>query len=252
MQLQALRLPASLAADDSLPALIAAAAREQAEGLRAGDMLVVAQKVVSKTENCFVNVEQVVPGAKALELAATLQRDPRLIEVVLSESTEVLRCTPHVIITRHRSGIVLANAGVDRSNVPQLGPGEWLVTWPRDPNASARRISNALRAECGCELPVIINDSLGRAWRRGTVGQAIGAAGLVCLDDLRGKRDLYGYTLVSSEVGIADGLAAAASAVMGQADEGTPVVLIRGFAWKADAEAHAGDLIRPQREDLFR
>ena len=252
MQLQALRLPASLAADDSLPALIAAAAREQAEGLRAGDMLVVAQKVVSKTENCFVNVEQVVPGAKALELAATLQRDPRLIEVVLSESTEVLRCTPHVIITRHRSGIVLANAGVDRSNVPQLGPGEWLVTWPRDPNASARRISNALRAACGCELPVIINDSLGRAWRRGTVGQAIGAAGLVCLDDLRGKRDLYGYTLVSSEVGIADELAAAASAVMGQADEGTPVVLIRGFAWKADAEAHAGDLIRPQREDLFR
>ena len=104
MQLQALQLPASLAADDSLPALIAAAAREQAEGLRAGDMLVVAQKVVSKTENCFVNVEQVVPGAKALELAATLQRDPRLIEVVLSESTEVLRCTPHVIITRHRSG----------------------------------------------------------------------------------------------------------------------------------------------------
>ena len=99
---------------------------------------------------------------------------------------------------------------------------------------------------------MIINRSLGRAWRRGTVGQAIGAAGLVCLDDLRGKRDLYGYTLVSSEVGIADELAAAASAVMGQADEGTPVVLIRGFAWKADAEAHAGDLIRPQREDLFR
>lgn len=252
MLLQALALPPSLGPGDDLPRLIASAALAQADGLQAGDVVVVAQKVVSKTENCFVNVECIQPGAKARELAAILKRDPRLIEVVLSESIEVVRCNPHVIITRHRSGIVLANAGVDRSNVPQLGPGEWVVTWPRDPDASALRLSRALTDASGFDVPVIINDSLGRAWRRGTLGTAIGAAGLVCLDDLRGQDDLYGYKLVSSEVGTADELAAAASAMMGQASEGTPVVVIRGFAWRARARAAARDLMRPIQEDLFR
>lgn len=252
MQLHALRLADSLGPGDDLPGLVATAAAAQAGSVQPGDVLVVAQKIVSKTENCFVDVDRVVPGPKALELAAVLQRDPRLVEVVLSESIEVLRCTPHVIITRHRTGVVLANAGVDRSNVPQLGPGEWVVTWPRDPDASALRISQALAQSCGFDVPVIIADSLGRAWRRGTIGQAIGAAGLVCLQDLRGREDLYGYRLASSEVGIADELAAAASALMGQSSEGTPAVLIRGFAWQARAEARAADLQRPLHEDLFR
>jgi len=252
VQLQALSLPRSLGPQDELAALIMHAARQQAGGLRAGDLVVVAQKAVSKTENCFVHVDSVEPGAEALRLGALLQRDPRLVEIVLRESSEVVRCTPHVIITRHRSGVVLANAGVDRSNVPQLGPGEWVVTWPRDPDASARRLMQELSLSSGFDVPVIINDSLGRAWRRGTVGQAIGAAGLKCLADLRGRSDLYGYQLVSSEVGAADELAAAASALMGQAGEGTPVVLIRGFAWQGDAQASARDLVRPLPEDLFR
>ncbi|MBN9411221.1 MAG: coenzyme F420-0:L-glutamate ligase [Burkholderiales bacterium] len=252
MQLIALRLPPRLGPGDDLCQLAFEAAATQAGGLAAGDLLVFAQKVVSKTENCFVNVEAVEPSDRARELGALMKRDPRLVQVVLSESDEVVRCTPHVIITRHRSGVVLANAGVDRSNVPQLGPGEWVVTWPRDPDASAARLSAALAARCGFDVPVIINDSLGRAWRRGTVGQAIGASGLVCLNDLRGDTDLYGYRLVSSEVGTADELAAAASAVMGQGSEGTPAVVIRGFAWQANAGASARDLQRPLKEDLFR
>lgn len=252
MQLQALRLPQRIDPGDDLVALVLDAARQEMGGLLAGDVLVIAQKVVSKVENCFVNVGAVVPGERAIAIGAQMNRDARLVEVVLSEATEVVRCTPHVIITRHRTGVVLANSGVDRSNVPQPGAGERVLTWPRDPDASARRISQSVGAVVGFTVPVIINDSLGRAWRRGTVGTAIGASGLVCLKDLRGRPDLYGYRLVSSELGTADELAAAASALMGQAAEGTPVVVIRGFEWQADDAASAHDLQRPEREDLFR
>jgi coenzyme F420-0:L-glutamate ligase/coenzyme F420-1:gamma-L-glutamate ligase len=252
MHLQALRLPLQIGAGADLAALILEAAHEQLAGLLAGDVVVIAQKIVSKSENCFVNIDTVVPSARASEIGDQMKRDARLVEVVLSEASEVVRCTPHVIITRHRTGVVLANSGVDRSNVPQLGPGEWVLTWPRDPDASARRISQSLALALSFELPVIINDSLGRAWRRGTVGTAIGASGLVCLKDLRGQPDLHGYRLVSSELAVADELAAAASALMGQAGEGTPVVVVRGFDWQAAASASAQDLQRPLEEDLFR
>lgn len=257
MQLIGLALPPSLKEGDALSRLVFEAAQAQAGGIRHGDLVVVAQKAVSKTEGSLVGIESVEAGPKARELAMAMGRDPRLIEVILSESTEVLRCTAHVIITRHKTGVVLANAGVDRSNVPQPGTGEWVVTWPRDPDASARRLCEEISRAVGAHVPVIVNDSLGRAWRRGTIGQAIGAYGLVCLDDLRGEEDLYGYRLVSSEVAVADELAAAASAVMGQGAEGTPAVLVRGFRWKPSGTApleggSAADLIRPLQEDLFR
>lgn len=254
MQLIALRLPPSLEPGDPLPELILEATATQAGGLAQGDLLVIAQKAVSKVEGCFVRLDDIVASDRARELAATLHRDPRLVELILRESSEVLRCTPHVIIVRHHCGVVLANAGVDRSNVRQTGSGETVLTWPRDPDASARRIHEALAAQTGFPAPVIINDSLGRAWRRGTVGQAIGAAGLTCLGDLRGQDDLYGYQLVSSEVAVADELAAAASALMGQAAEGTPVVVVRGFPWHAPGalDGRAATLVRPLHEDLFR
>lgn len=252
MQLQALRLPLHVEPGDELALLITEAARAQMNGLRAGDVVVIAQKIVSKSEDCFVSLESVTPSAQAIEIGARMKRDPRLIQVVLSEASEVVRCTAHVIITRHRTGVVLANSGVDRSNVPQRGPGEWVLTWPRDPDGSARGVAAGIGRHCGFEVPVIINDSLGRAWRRGTVGTAIGASGLTCLQDLRGEPDLHGYRLVSSELAVADELAAAASALMGQAAQGTPVVVIRGFDWQPAANACSRDLQRPLIEDLFR
>jgi coenzyme F420-0:L-glutamate ligase/coenzyme F420-1:gamma-L-glutamate ligase len=219
--------------------------------LRPGDILVLAQKIVSKSQNRRVVLDEVQPSRQALEMAETSRRDARICELMLRESLNVVRCTPHVIIMRHKSGVVLANAGIDRSNVEQIGEGETVLLWPDNPDASARRLHETASRRLGFSLPVIINDSLGRAWRRGTVGTAIGAAGLECLRDLRGKPDRHGFRLQTSELGAADEVAAAASLLMGQADESVPVVIVRGAPVPAASSAAAADLIRPLKEDLF-
>jgi len=234
---------------DDLTALIGDALAEYAP--RDGDVVVVAQKIVSKAEGRTVEIASVTPSERARVLAAEIGKDPRLVEIVLSESARVVRSRPNLLIVEHRLGFVMANAGVDQSNVaPQDGVARALLL-PLDPDASAEALRAGLSARFGVKLAVIINDSFGRAWRRGTAGVAIGAAGLPSLIDLRGSPDLFGRALEVSIMGFADEIAAAASLLMGQADEARPVVLARGLTWAAP-DAPAAALVRPQAEDLFR
>jgi coenzyme F420-0:L-glutamate ligase/coenzyme F420-1:gamma-L-glutamate ligase len=212
------------------------------------DVLVVAQKVVSKAEGAVVHLPEIDPGPRAQALAVEAQKDPRLCQVILDESRAVLRVRPGLIIAEHRLGFICANAGVDFSNVG-LGE-EWVATLPRDPQASAERFRASIRDAFGASVAVIINDTHGRPWREGAVGVAIGVAGLEPLFSYIGREDLYGYVLHSSIEGIADELAAAASLLQGQAAEGTPAVLIRGARF--DPEAGRTKLLRKPDKDLFR
>ncbi len=207
-----------------------------------------AQKIVSKAEAREVALASIVPSAAAEELAALTLKDPRLVELVLRESTEVVRAVPNILIVRHRLGFVMAQAGIDASNVDG---NETVLLLPADPDASAARLRQALKERTGADVGVVINDSWGRAWRVGTVGTAIGVAGLPALLDMRGKPDLNGRILRVTEVGHADEIAAAASLLMGQADEGRPVVILRGLG-RAAPEGTARDLLRPLKQDLFR
>ena len=214
----------------------------------AGDVLVLAQKIVSKAEGRIVDIGGVVPSARAVALGAEVGKDPRIVEVILGESVRVVRSRPNLLIVEHKRGWVMANAGVDQSNVGGTG---LLLLLPEDPDASAERLRAALSARFGVALAVVINDSFGRAWRRGTAGIAIGAAGLPSLVDLRGSPDLFGRILEVSIIGYADEIAAAASLLMGQAAEGQPAVLVGGLDWSAPASP-ASALVRPAAEDLFR
>lgn len=221
--------------------------------LAGGDVLVLAQKIVSKAEGRQIALADVTPGPRALELAAETGKDARLVELILSEAHEVLRTRPNLIIVRHRLGLVLANAGIDQSNV---GAGEGYcggaqaLLLPLDPDASAAQLRAALLSATGKHIAVLVIDSLGRAWRMGTAGTAIGVAGMPALLDLRGRPDLNGRLLESSELGVADEVAAAASLAMGQAGEGRPLVLVRGLP-AMGAPGTATDLIRPLQMDLF-
>ena len=217
----------------------------------AGDVLVVAQKVVSKAEGRFVDLASVLPSDRAMVVAAQTGKDPRLVEVILSESRRIVRQARNVLVTEHRLGYVMANAGVDQSNVgPSEGTGRVLLL-PLDPDGSAESLRRRLSDHFACDVAVIINDSFGRPWRRGTTGVALGAAGFPAIVDLRGRADLFGRRLMASQVALADEVAAAASLVMGQAAEGMPVILVRGVAWTTSPIA-ACSLIRPTEEDLFR
>jgi coenzyme F420-0:L-glutamate ligase / coenzyme F420-1:gamma-L-glutamate ligase len=240
-----------IGAGDDLAERIASALARNDVGLRASDVLVVAQKIVSKAEGRMVDLATVAPSAKALQLAAEVDKDPRLVELILSESVRVVRARRGVLIVEHRLGFIMANAGVDQSNVAPAGGPSRALLLPKDPDASAGALRRGLKARTGIDIAVVINDSFGRPWRQGTAGVAIGAAGLPALMDLRGRPDLFGRKLEASVVGFADEIAAAASLVMGQADEATPVVLIRGLSWSAP-ESTAASLIRPSNEDLFR
>jgi coenzyme F420-0:L-glutamate ligase / coenzyme F420-1:gamma-L-glutamate ligase len=234
---------------DDLAALIIASLGQH--GLHAGDVVVVAQKIVSKAEGRTVDIATVTPSAEATRLGAEVGKDPRLVEVILGESTRVVRSRPNLIIVQHRLGFVMANAGVDQSNVAPADGVHRVLLLPRDPDASASALRAKLQQHYGVSLGVIISDSFGRAWRRGTCGIAIGAAGLPSLIDLRGQPDLFGRTLEVSIIGFADEIAAAASLLQGQAAEAQPVVLVRGLTWSATV-APAAELVRPLEEDLFR
>jgi coenzyme F420-0:L-glutamate ligase / coenzyme F420-1:gamma-L-glutamate ligase len=216
-----------------------------------GDVLVVAQKIVSKAEGRYVDVEGVWPSEKAVALAAELGKDPRFVEVVLSEAKRVVRHRPGLLIVEHRLGFVMANAGIDHSNVASATGAERVLLLPSDPDGSARALRDRLEAAFGVRLAVIISDSFGRPWRKGTVGVAIGAAGLPALVDLRGHPDLFARPLQVTETGFADEIAAAAGLVMGQADEGVPMVLVHGLSWSAP-DLPAAALVRPAENDLFR
>jgi coenzyme F420-0:L-glutamate ligase/coenzyme F420-1:gamma-L-glutamate ligase len=216
-----------------------------------GDVLVVAQKVVSKTEGRYLDLATLTPSPRALEIAAVVRKEPRFVEAVLRESERVVRQGPDVLIVAHRLGYVMANAGIDRSNIDPAHGREPVLLLPEDPDASAERLLLRIQQQFGARMGMIVSDSFGRPWRRGTVGIALGAAGLPALRDLRGRPDLYGRTLRVTETGFADEIAAAASLLMGQSDEAVPVVLVRGLRWDED-DAPAAALIRPPNEDLFR
>jgi coenzyme F420-0:L-glutamate ligase/coenzyme F420-1:gamma-L-glutamate ligase len=238
-------------AGDDLCDIILRGMAQAGERLRAGDIVVLAQKIVSKAQGRCVHLARVMPSARALELAQVVQKDPRVIELILGESLEVLRVRRDVIIVVHRSGFVMANAGIDFSNVEANTADDHVLLLPLDPDGTCDRIRTELLARTQVPVGVIINDSHGRAWRNGTVGVAIGASGLPALLDLRGKPDLFGRALRITQVGLADELAAAASLLMGQADEATPIVVIRGVQHE-QRDGRAAELVRPKDLDLFR
>ena len=215
------------------------------------DVLAVAQKIVSKAEGRYVDLAQVRPSPRAQRLAAEVNKDARLVEVILSESRRVVRYRPGVLIVEHRLGFIMANAGVDRSNVDPAMGTEPVLLLPRDPDASAAALRKRIAGHFGKRLGVVITDSWGRAWRRGAVGMALGVAGMPALMDLRGRVDLFGHELRVTQTGFADEIASAASLLMGQADEARPAVLLRGLVWSG-VPAPAAAVIRAPEEDLFR
>jgi coenzyme F420-0:L-glutamate ligase/coenzyme F420-1:gamma-L-glutamate ligase len=238
-------LPEIYASKD-LSQQIALAARKARLHFENGDVLVVAQKIVSKSEGAIVRLETVAPSPQAQAIAGRQKKDPRLVEIILNESRRLVRTDP-VLIAETRHGYVCANAGVDHSNIP----GDDIVTLlPRDPDQSAKNLAAGLRKRTGKRIAVIISDTFGRPWRLGLTNVAIGASGVPVLHDLRGTRDRDGKPLTATILAVADELAAAAGLLMGKS-EGFPVVLIRGYRYKPSAEP-ATSIIRPASEDLFR
>ena len=238
---------------DSLPGMLIHALAASAIELKNGDILVLAQKIVSKAENRFVNLTTVIPSRQANELAKITEKDPRFLELVLQESRDVLRTRPGTIIVEHRHGFICANAGIDHSNVqgPWGNPEDWVLLLPEDADRSAQSIRTELEARLGVKIGILIIDSHGRAWRTGAVGVTIGLAGMPALVDLRGEPDLLGYRLRVTQVAAADELAAAASLMMGQAAEATPVIHVRGFPYPL-REGALPELIRAKELDMFR
>ena len=235
-------------AGDDLPAMILAGLERAGQVLQDRDVVVIAQKIVSKSEGRTVDLADVVPSAEALKLAAEVGKDPRIVEVVLSDSVKVVRSRPNLMIMQHRLGFVMANAGVDQSNVAEADGHHRALLLPLDPDGSAEAIRSALAIHA--DVGVVISDSFGRPWRRGTAGVAIGAAGIPSVIDLRGQPDLFGRILEVSIIGFADEIAAAASLLQGQAAEAQPVVVVRGLTWHAP-NLPVADVIRPPEEDLF-
>ena len=235
---------------DDLATIILNATRAADIDLVDGDIFVIAQKIISKAEDRIVKLDSVAPSAKAQAYAVETDKDPRIVELILRESTEVLRAHPGAMIVRHRLGHVGANAGIDQSNVAREEEDLCLLL-PLDPDASARQLREDIRARTGRNVGIVINDSIGRPWRIGNLGLAIGVAGVTALEDRRGDVDMFGRELKITMIPRGDNLAAAASLIMGEAAEGSPVVLVRGFAPENSTQT-SQDLIRPRDKDLFR
>ena len=243
---------------DDLAEIILLALQSSNLDLQNGDIFVLAQKIISKSEGRLVCLESIVePSIKSVVYAAEADKDPRLVELIMRESNELLRIRPGLMIVEHRLGFICANAGIDHSNVQppedaeNQNPEDWVLLLPEDPDASAASLRESLETETGLRLGILIIDSHGRAWRNGTVGVTIGLSGIPGVVDKRGEEDLFGYELRVTEVGAADELAAAASLMMGQVAEGTPVVHVRGFPYSL-RDAELSELIRPKEKDLFR
>jgi len=236
---------------DDLTAIILAGLRTESLSILDGDVIVVGQKIVSKAEGRFVNLKQIHPSPEADALAEETGKDPCLVELILRESAGVLRKRENLIIVEHKLGFVCANAGIDRSNVENEKEGEWVLLLPEDPDMSARKLRDGLCTASGAEIGVLINDSHGRSWRMGTVGVCIGVAGFPAVVDLRGQKDLFGYTLQNTVIGLADEIAAGASALMGQADERHPVIHVRGLPYPL-REGSLSEILREKELDLFR
>lgn len=239
---------------DDLAAMILNSLQMDNIELQDGDVFVLAQKIVSKTEGRRVHLNSFTPTEEALLLSETTGKDSRLIQAILDESKAIIRAVPNTIIAEHREGFICANAGIDHSNVSVDegdDPDDWILLLPEDSDKSAATIRKNLEQHSGKKIAVLIIDSHGRPWRLGTAGVTIGVSGMPALVDLRGKPDLFGRALKITRVAAADELAAAASLMMGQADEGSPVVHVRGFPYPL-CEGSLDELIRPETQDLFR
>ncbi len=237
-----------IARDDDLAGIVLAALADAGLTLQRGDVLAVAQKIVSKAEGRSVNLAAVEVSDEAMRLAGATDKDPRMVELILRESSHVVRSRPGLIIVQHRLGIVLANAGIDRSNV--TGDEDEVLLLPEDPDASARELRAALAERAGIAPGVLVVDSIGRPWRIGTTGVAIGAAGVTVVQDLRGTSDLFARPMQVAEIAPADSIASAAVLLMGEGAEGTPVVLVRGLPAVTEDQA-AATVLRTPQEDLF-
>ncbi|MDA0978793.1 MAG: coenzyme F420-0:L-glutamate ligase [Proteobacteria bacterium] len=242
---------------DDLTGLILKGIADSGEVIEDDDVLVVAQKIVSKAEGRYLDLHTVTPSAEALELAERVDKDPRKVQAILDESNEIVRARPGVLIVEHRLGFVHANAGIDQSNIPpgEDDPDDMCLLLPVDPDSSAARLRDEILARTGRQVGVIINDSLGRSWRIGTLGLAIGVAGFTALEDYIGGSDIFGRELQVTQVAAADEIAAGASLVMGQTTEKTPAVLVRGYQPREPEEASqrgVRPLLRPKEMDLFR
>lgn len=240
-----------IAAGDDLVDVLEASLRAQGIAPESGDIIVLAQKIVSKAEGRFVDLNTVIPSARAVELGALTLKDPRLVELALAESTDVIRAVPNVLILRHRNGYVMANAGIDRSNVPSRPGKDIALLLPVDPDGSAEALRVRLEAIHGVALGVVIADSFGRPWRMGVTHVALGAAGIPSLIDLRGTDDREGRKMEVSQVAFADSVATAGGLVMGEGAEGCPAALVRGLK-PAGPLIPARGLVRPVAEDLFK
>lgn len=237
---------------DDLGQIIAQALAKAEVSLVDGDIVCLAQKIVSKAEGQLVALEDVTPSAQAIELAEKTLKDPRMVELILRESSEVMRHKPGVLIMRHKLGLVGAHAGIDQSNVDH-SDGEQALLLPKDPDASARQLRDDLAASSGANIGVIITDSQNRPWRMGTTGVAIGCAGFTVLEDYRGGTDVFGRELKVTLINRADAIAGAATLVMGETTEKIPLAIVRGFPVDADTSGQNAAIInRPIEEDLFR
>jgi coenzyme F420-0:L-glutamate ligase / coenzyme F420-1:gamma-L-glutamate ligase len=239
--------------DDNLADVILDSLSNSNIQLQANDIIVLAQKIVSKAEGRMVNLAEITPTSQAIDLGAKTEKDPRVVELILQESNEIVRTRPGTIIVEHKLGFVCANAGIDHSNVAGRGDekSEYVLLLPENPELSAKRLREYINKKRNVDIGVMIVDSHGRAWRNGTVGMCIGLSGVPAVIDERGWKDLFGYTLRITVVGVADELAAAASLVMGQAAEGTPAVHVRGFPYPL-REGSFRELLRPKDQDMFR
>lgn len=235
---------------DDLASMILQAIKEAGFDLKSGDIMILAQKIVSKAEGRLISLKTVEAGERAVSLAAETEKDPRLVQLILDESQEVMRSKPGVIIVRHNLGHVGANAGIDQSNIEQDVDGSALLL-PKNPDESAKRLKAEIDKELGLKIGIIIADSMNRPWRLGTVGEAIGCAGLTVLDDRRGETDLFGRELKVTLINRADAIAAFATLAMGETTEQTPLAIVSGYSEDTDLVASASDIIRPISEDLF-
>lgn len=250
-RLELLTLPGipEVQAGDDPARLITDALHASGLSLQPGDVVIVAQKLISKAEGRVRRLSETRPTSEAEKLAAESDKDPAIVQLILDESAAILRHRPGVIIAEHQLGMVLANAGIDRSNVDS--DPDLVLLFPADPDASAARLRDTLQTSCGGPLGVVIADSVGRAWRMGTTGMAIGSAGVEALANLRGQRDMHGRVLEVSEHAVADSIASAAELLMGEAAEATPVIILRGLE-QGTSTQDSRVLLRPAAEDMFR
>jgi len=242
---------------DDILELILRGLESMSDRLQADDVIVIAQKIISKSEDRYVDLNDVVPSPEALDLGKQIDKDPRKVQLILDESREIVRTRPGVMIVEHKLGFVQASAGIDQSNITNANgdDDDLCLLLPENPDDSARQIVDAVKTRLGFHVGVIINDSLGRAWRIGQLGTAIGVAGFTALEDFIGKKDIYGHEMMVTQIAAADEMAAGASLVMGGTDEKTPVVIVRGYTPRDprdDGLRGVGPLLRPKEMDMFR